>query len=259
MTERIRLVSWNVNSINARLERVQAFCETWRPDILCLQETKCEEENFPAEVFEKLGYYCSVAGQKSYNGVAVLSTAEPSRVDKGFGDGEDDDQARFLRTDVNGIPILNAYVPNGGAVGSEKFDYKLHWLGRLRKYLDRQHGKDEPLALTGDFNVAPEDRDVHDPEAWRDRILFSEPEKAALKNVVDFGLKDTFRLFSQEEGKFSWWDYRMLAFPKNRGLRIDFIFATDPLADRCRTAWIERNERKGKKPSDHAPCVAEFL
>lgn len=254
----LKVATWNVNSINARLPRVLDWISRASPDVLCLQELKCADGDFPEADLRGLGYHCVAHGQKTYNGVAILSRSPLEHVRRGFSDGGDDTASRFLSARIGDITVMSAYIPNGQAVGSEKYAYKLEWLRRLRAYLDRAHRPNEPLLLAGDFNVAPEDRDVHDPDAWRGQILFSEPEKDALRQVTAFGLADTFRKHHAEGGKYSWWDYRMLAFPKNRGLRIDFILATQPLYERCHSASIERDERKGERPSDHVPVMAVF-
>jgi exodeoxyribonuclease-3 len=253
-----KVASWNVNSISSRLTRVLAFLKRENPDVLCLQELKCVEEKFPTEPLREAGYYSVVHGQKTYNGVAILTRVPPQDVRRGFDDGGDDGQARFVAATVAGMRVCSAYIPNGQAVGTEKFQYKLQWFKRLEDYLTRHHRPADKLCLSGDFNVAPEDRDVHDPELWRGKILFSDPERQALATLMGFGLRDTFRLHHAEPGFYSWWDYRELSFPKDKGLRIDFIFASASLSEFCTGARIDRGERKGEKPSDHAPVLAEF-
>jgi exodeoxyribonuclease-3 len=242
----VKLATWNVNSVRAREERLLRWLEANRPDALCLQELKVTEDGFPALSLGSLGYRAAVHGQKTYNGVAVLSKTEPSDVERGFGDGGDDAQARLVAARVGGVHVVSAYVPNGAGVGSDKWAYKLDWLRRLRAWLDRRFAKGDLVALCGDFNVAPEARDVCDPEAWESSVLFHPEARAALEHVRAWGLVDAFRLHHEEGGLYSWWDYRMLAFPKNRGLRIDHVFLSEPLAARCRAARIDRNERKGK-------------
>jgi exodeoxyribonuclease-3 len=251
------LASWNVNSVRARKERLLRWLEAHRPDVLCLQEIKVTAEEFPMEAVRALGYHAALHGQKSYNGVAILARAEPQEVRSGFEDGGDDSQSRLIAATVDGVRVVSVYAPNGHAVGSEKWTYKLAWLERLRLWLERQP-RDRPLALLGDFNVAPEPRDVHDPHLWETTVLFHPEARAALQRLVQAGLYDTFRQHHQDAGRFSWWDYRMLGFPKNRGLRIDLILATAPLLLRCTGAGIDRDERKGTLPSDHAPVFAEF-
>ena len=254
----MKLATWNVNSVRAREERLLRWLEANRPDALCLQELKVTEDGFPALSLGSLGYRAAVHGQKTYNGVAVLSKTEPSDVERGFGDGGDDAQARLVAARVGGVHVVSAYVPNGAEVGSDKWAYKLDWLRRLRAWLDRRFAKGDLVALCGDFNVAPEARDVCDPEAWEPSVLFHPEARAALEHVRAWGLVDAFRLHHEEGGLYSWWDYRMLAFPRNQGLRIDHVFLSEPLAARCRAARIDRNERKGKQPSDHAPVVVEI-
>jgi exodeoxyribonuclease-3 len=253
-----KVVSWNVNSVNARLERVLAFLARESPDVVLLQELKCEEQKFPLAAIEGAGYQAAVFGQKTYNGVAILAKSPITEVSRGFLDG-DLDEARFVVGVVDGVRVASAYIPNGQAVGAEKYHYKLKWLARLKARLVATLPQPGPFVLGGDFNVAPEDRDVHDPDQWRDQILFSDPEKAGLSTLVaDVGLHDTFRKHHSEAGHFSWWDYRMLGFQKDKGLRIDFLFATPSMLEICTGARIDRDERRGKLPSDHAPVIAEF-
>lgn len=253
----MKLVTWNVNSIRARQERALAWVAAQQPDVLCLQEIKVETAGFPADAFRALGYHAAVYGQKTYNGVAILAREEPRDVALGFGPGDGDPQARLIAATVGGIRIVNAYAPNGQSVGSDKFSYKLDWLGRLRAHLDLRFDRNAPLLLCGDMNVAPEARDVHDPEGMAQDVLFHPESRAALARVLDFGLIDAFRAQRSEAGLYSWWDYRQLAFPKNRGARIDHVLATPALASRVRGASIDREERKGQQPSDHAPVILE--
>ncbi len=234
------------------------WLEAARPDVLCMQELKTEEKTFPLEAFTAIGYQSVHVCQKTYNGVAILSRTPITDVRYGLDDGEDDPQARLVAGTVGGIRVITAYVPNGQAVGSDKYQYKLRWLERLRKHLDTHYQPGDPLLLCGDFNVAPEERDVYDPVSWANETLFHVDARQALEQVRTWGLVDTFRMHHQEAGVYSWWDYRMLAFPKGRGLRIDHLFASEPLARRCSAAWIDREARKGKQPSDHAPCFAQF-
>jgi exodeoxyribonuclease-3 len=254
----LKLVSWNVNSIRVREERLLRLLERLSPDALCLQELKVPDDKFPFEALREAGYHAAVHGQKTYNGVAILSKVEAEGVERGFGDDEDDAQARLIAGRIDGVHVVCVYVPNGGEVGSDKWTYKLRWMKRLRGWLDRRFASTDSVALCGDFNVAPEDRDVHDPPAWEGSVLSHPDVRGALGEVRDFGLVDSFRLHHEEPGFFSWWDYRMLGFPKNRGLRIDHIDLSAPLAERCTAASIERDERKGKQPSDHAPVIAEL-
>jgi exodeoxyribonuclease-3 len=254
----MKIATWNVNSIRARSERLFRWLETHRPEVLCLQELKVQDADFPFEALRAAGYEAAVHAQRTYNGVAILSRDMPTEIERGFGDGDDDSEARLVAARVAGIRVVSVYVPNGQEVGSAKWTYKLAWLRRLRAWLDRRCRPDEPLLLCGDFNVAPEARDVHDPAAWEPTVLFHPEARAALERVRSWGLADTLRLHRQEDGLYSWWDYRMLAFPRNNGLRIDLVLATPPLAGRCSAASIDRDERKGTLPSDHAPVIAEF-
>jgi len=254
----LKIATWNLNSIRARSERVVAWLDANQPDVLCAQETKVVDELFPHEALATIGYRAVVHGQKTYNGVALIARDEISDVVYGFGDATEDPQARFIGGTVCGVRVFSAYVPNGSTVGSDKYQYKLEWLARLRAFLNKNESADTPVLLCGDWNVAPEDRDVHDPQLWEGGLLVSQPERAALQKVVDWGFSDTFRMHCEDAGKFSWWDYRMLGFPKNKGLRIDHIYATESLRARCTESVIDRNERKGKGASDHAPVVALF-
>ena len=228
------------------------------PEIVCLQETKVTDNAFPRREFEDVGYWVTVCGQKTYNGVAILSRSEPSQVVDYLGGDPEDREARFLSAYIADVHILCLYVPNGQVVGSEKFAYKRTWLSRVRHFLDAQCDTEKPLALCGDLNIAPEVRDVHDPEEWQDSVLFHPDMRQAFATLCGWGLVDTFRLHSAEGELYSWWDYRQLAFPKNRGLRIDHILVTQSLAERCTDAVIDREARKGKGASDHAPVIAEF-
>lgn len=254
----MKIASWNVNSVRARLERLVGWLEGAAPDVLCLQETKVVDGDFPLEAVREAGYEAVTFGQKTYNGVAILSR-EPARVlARGFGDGEDDLGARFLLAEVAGVRVGSVYVPNGREVGTEHFIAKLAWLGRLRAFLEREVPVDAPLALCGDWNVTPDDRDVWDPEGLRDSIHCHPEERAALANLCAWGLEDTLRLHDEAAGRYSWWDYRQLGFQKNRGLRIDLVLASAPLAARCTAAGIDREARKGKGASDHTPVWAEL-
>jgi exodeoxyribonuclease-3 len=254
----MKIATWNVNSVRARLERLLAWLQKTQPDIVCLQELKAKEEMFPHEAIRQAGYYAAVYGQRSFNGVGILSRIEPQNIVPGMDDGVDDQQARFLAAQVDEIQVLSAYVPNGQVVGSEHYTYKLDWLRRLRAFLERHFTPEMPLVLCGDFNVARDERDVADPVAWEETVLFHPTSRAALEELLGWGLVDVLRQQHPEGGLYSWWDYRNLAFPKNDGLRLDYIFATLPMASRCTAAEIDRQERKGEKPSDHAPLIAEF-
>ncbi|MDF1562876.1 MAG: exodeoxyribonuclease III [Deltaproteobacteria bacterium] len=251
----MQIVSWNVNSIRARLERVVPWLEDHLPEVVCLQETKSVDEAFPVEPFEELGYRVTCHGQKTYNGVATLTRGPLEEVLRGFDDGEEEPQARLLAGTYEGVRILNAYVPNGKEVGTDKWSYKLAWLERLRGYLVDRCDPKAPLVLCGDFNIAPDDRDVAKPEQWADSVLCHPEVRASLQRLLDWGLADAQRLHSEEGGFYSWWDYRQLAFPKNDGLRIDLHLLTAPAAGRCTGVEIDREARKGQKPSDHAPVI----
>lgn len=254
----MRIATWNVNSIRARKERVLAWLTVERPDILCLQETKVSDDAFPRQEFESLGYVLCLSGQRTYNGVAILSRVTPKEVVRRFDDGQDEAEARFLSALINGTRVICVYVPNGQIVGSDKFVYKLYWIRRLRAYLERHCDATQSLALCGDLNIAPEPRDVHDPAAWENTVLFHPDVRIAFQELCDWGLVDTFRLHHSEGGVYSWWDYRQLAFPKNQGLRIDHILTTKTLAKRCIGARVDREARKGQGASDHAPVIASF-
>ncbi len=254
----MKIATWNVNSIRKRLDRVIPWLAEHGPDVLCLQETKVDDDTFPRAEIEAAGYHVLCHGQKAYNGVALL-TREPARDPvRGFGDEVQDSQARFLLATVGDMRVGTLYVPNGQEVGSEKFRYKLDWLKRWQRWLLAHGDAGAPLALCGDINIAPDDRDVYDPVAWKDHVLCHPDERAALSEVCRWGLADVFRQHHAEAGLYSWWDFRQLCFPKNMGLRIDLILCSAPLAARCTSAIIDRNARKGAAPSDHAPVIAEF-
>jgi exodeoxyribonuclease-3 len=256
----MRIATWNVNSIRVRVDAVSAWLEKWKPDVLCVQEIKVEEDEFPAERFSALGYRSAVSGQKTYNGVAILTRDAAADAVAGFADGADEDpQRRLLRVTVGGVRVVNAYCVNGEEVGSAKFAYKLEWFARLRRMLDTQESASRPLVVVGDFNIAPADLDVHAPDRWKDKVLCSEPERAALRTLLDWGLTDCLRKLHPETPKlFTWWDYRLAAFNRGWGLRIDHVLATAPLAARLRSCEIDVEPRKAERPSDHAPVVADF-
>jgi exodeoxyribonuclease-3 len=252
-----KIATWNVNSLKVRLDHVLDWLAAEKPDILALQETKTVDENFPAEQIEAAGYQAAFAGQKTYNGVAILSLAPGEEVVTDL-PGLDDPQRRILASTIDGVRVLNVYVPNGKEVGSDKYAYKIDWLEKLRGYVATELSRHQRLVVLGDFNIAPEDRDVHDPEEWRGKILCSDPERAALGALLDVGLSDLFRRFEQEERLFSWWDYRMLGFRRNHGLRIDLILGSESLAETCTSCRIDKEPRRRERPSDHTPVVAEF-
>jgi len=252
----MKIASWNINSLRKRQDRLFAWLEATKPDIVCLQETKCTDEQFPALALQAVGYRSAYHGEKSYNGVAILSKSEPRDVRASLCDEVVDPQARVIAATIDSIRVFSIYAPNGRAVGSSAYDYKINWYARLRECLSSE-GTAE-LIVCGDFNVAPEDEDVYDPDLWRGAIMCSDGERAAFRQLCETGFSDTLRLHHKEGGLFSWWDYRMLSFPKNRGLRIDAILASKSLAKKCTAAGIDREMRKGKEPSDHAPVCAEF-
>jgi exodeoxyribonuclease-3 len=250
------VATWNINSIRVRLPRLLQWLERRRPDVVCLQETKVVDGEFPADPLRALGYQCSFRGEKSYNGVAILSLSPPADVLTRMPDDEADAPCRFIAGTIGGVRIINVYAPNGGEVGSDKYAFKLDWYKRLRRYLDAFATPEGDVLLCGDFNVAPEDRDVWDPEQWRGQILCSEPERNAFRELLSWGFTDTLRMLRSESGIYTWWDYRGGAFHRGWGLRIDHVLMSSPLAGRCASVEVDRDERKGEKPSDHAPVVA---
>ncbi len=251
---RMKIATWNVNSLRVRLPHLLDWLAAQSPDAVCLQETKCEDAKFPAEELAAAGY-CSVHnGQRTYNGVAILTRNESSGVCRGIPQFVDD-QSRVIAADVDGVRVVSVYVPNGQSVGSEKYAYKLRWLDALAGWLAAELAIHPRLAVLGDFNIAPQDRDVHDPAAWAGQVLFSEPEKAALGKLVGLGFVDAFRLFDQPEKSFTWWDYRMNAFKRKMGLRIDHVLLSPALATVCRSCSIDVAPRILERPSDHAPVV----
>ncbi|WP_345797794.1 exodeoxyribonuclease III [Castellaniella sp. MT123] len=258
----MKLATWNVNSLNVRLGHVIDWLQANPVDALCLQELKLPDEKFPHDALREIGYHACWAGQKTYNGVAILSRTPLVDVQRNI-PGYDDPQQRIIAatlTDPAGPPVrvISAYCPNGQAVGSDKYAYKLDWFQALQRWLNAEIERHPDLAILGDYNVAPTDADVHDPEAWVGNILVSEPERKAFRSLLDLGLRDTFRLFDQAPKIFSWWDYRQMAFRRNMGVRIDHILATPDLAARCTECVVDKTPRGWEKPSDHAPVVARF-
>lgn len=255
----MKLATWNVNSLNVRLPRLLEWLAAQAPDVVCLQETKLQDARFPVDALRAAGYAAVYAGQKTYNGVAILAREELAMSDVANGvDGFDDEQKRVIATTVDGIHVVCVYVPNGQSVDSEKYAYKLRWCRAVAEYMRETIRRHPLLVMAGDFNVAPDDRDVHDPGLWEGQVLCSERERAAFRAFLAAGLVDSFRLFDQPPKVYSWWDYRQLGFPKNLGLRIDHILVSEPLAARCTSSTIDRNARKGEKPSDHAPAIVEL-
>jgi len=253
----MRIASWNVNSIRARQDRLLRWLEKQRPDALCLQELKVEDEAFPFDALREAGYHAVAHGQRTYNGVAILARDPAVDIVAGI-PGFDDEQKRVLAATVGNVRVIDVYVPNGQTVGSDKFEYKLRWFAALREYVTGELARHPYVVVLGDFNVAPEDRDVHDPKAWEGSVHVSPPERAALQALQGVGLVDCFRLFEQPEKTFSWWDYRMMAFRRNAGLRIDLILASAALAQKCGGCHIDKAPRKLERPSDHTPVVASF-
>ena len=253
----MKLATWNVNSLKVRLPQLLTWLVREQPDVVCLQETKLEDHGFPKREIEAAGYHVSFFGQKTYNGVALLAREGPTEIVVG-NPLCPDEQKRLLTATIRGICVVCAYVPNGQAVGSDKYAYKLEWLDGLTRWVSERLAANPQLVVAGDFNIAPADQDVYDPAAWAGQILCSDPERAAFRSLLGLGLKDSFRLFDQPANSFSWWDYRMLGFQKNRGLRIDHILLSETLAVRCKAARISREVRKLERPSDHAPVIADL-
>jgi exodeoxyribonuclease-3 len=253
----MRIATWNVNSLKVRLPHVLDWLAKQQPDVLCLQETKIEDGNFPLEAISRAGYQALFSGQKTYNGVAILSRSVCGDVVAavpGFADA----QKRVLAATIDRVRVVCVYVPNGESVESEKYQYKLRWLAALSAWLKGEIDRFPLLTVLGDFNVAPEDRDVYDPAAWTGQVLFSAAEREAFRNLLALGLHDSFRLFDQPERSFSWWDYRMNAFRRKMGLRIDHVLLSGELATCCTACSIDVEPRKAERPSDHAPVIADL-
>jgi exodeoxyribonuclease-3 len=251
----MRLATWNVNSLKVRLPHVLDWLAENPIDVLCLQETKLTDDKFPVAAIEAAGYQVAFTGQKTYNGVAILSKHPMTEVVKNIPSFEDEQQ-RVIAATIEGVRVVCAYIPNGQSVDSDKYRYKLSWLEGLHDWLTGECKTHANLALLGDYNIAPDDRDVHDPAAWQGQVLVSEPEREKFRRLLDLGLQDAFRLFEQPEKIFSWWDYRQMAFRRNMGLRIDHILLSPPLAARCTACVIDKAPRKREQPSDHTPVVA---
>jgi exodeoxyribonuclease-3 len=255
----VRVVTWNVNSLRARLPRVEAWLDEVQPDVLCLQETKLADDAFPALTFAERGYESAHHGQGQWNGVAILSRVGLDDVVANFADGEAPDaEARIISATCGGVRVSSVYVPNGRALDHDHYRYKLAWLARLRAHLDATASPDDAVVVAGDFNIAPDDRDVHDPAKLVGATHVSEPERAALAALHDWGLVDLFRLHHDQAGLFSWWDYRAGDFHMGRGMRIDLVLGTSAVASRCSFAGVDRNARKGQQPSDHAPVIVDL-
>ncbi len=257
----MKLATWNVNSLRVRLPHLLDWLAAVQPDVMCLQETKTEDAKFPHAELQAAGYQTAHFGQKTYNGVAILSRSPLTAVEHGIPDFPDELKrviAASVETPSGPLRVLCLYAPNGQSLDSDKYQYKLKWYDALARWLRQDLHKHPSLALLGDLNVAPEDRDVHDPKRWQGQILVSEPERAAMRRVVELGLPDAFRLFTQPEKLFSWWDYRLQGFQRNWGLRIDHILLSQELAARCTACTIDTEPRKRERPSDHAPVIAEL-
>lgn len=253
----MKIASWNVNSLKVRLEQVLSWLEQHQPDILALQETKLSDENFPHEAFTSRGWKVTFSGQKTYNGVAIISKQAATDIITDIPDLSDP-QRRILSATIGELRIINLYVVNGSAPGTEKFAYKMDWLAKVSRFIEQQQQQHQDIVILGDFNIAPDDRDVHDPNQWRDKILCTQEERSALNQILDLGFQDSFRLLHDDGGFFSWWDYRMNGFARNLGLRIDLILCSDQMAESINAAYIDLEPRKAERPSDHTVVVAEF-
>ena len=254
----MRLATWNVNSLKVRLPHLLDWLGRAQPDIACLQETKTEDASFPLAALHSAGYQAAYCGQKAYNGVAILARVAPKDVQYGIPDFLDDPK-RVIAATVDDVRIVCLYAPNGQSVGSDKYQYKLRWYDAAIAWLSNEVKQHPRLAVVGDLNIAPEERDVHDPKRWAGQIHFSDAERAAMRRLIEqAGLADAFRLFPQPEKEFSWWDYRLAAFQRNWGLRIDHILLSAELARRCVGCTIDKSPRRLERPSDHAPVIAEL-
>ena len=254
----MRVATWNVNSVRARLPRLLPWLEAQKPDVCCLQEIKCVDEAFPREAVEDLGYQIETYGQKTYNGVAILSRRGIEDVVRGLPGEPEDAQRRVIGATVGDMMILNLYVVNGKEVGSEYYAYKLEWLEQVRGFVAERFPMTEKVVVTGDFNITFDDRDVYSPERWHEKILCSTPEREALQRLMDLGLHDAFRKFNEEPGHYTWWDFRTRGFARGNGLRIDHFLVSEPALEACQGVEIDTEERGREKPSDHAPVIAEF-
>ena len=253
----MKLATWNVNSLKVRLSQLLDWIAADPPDIVCLQETKLDDPKFPVSDIEAAGYQVAYSGQKTYNGVAIVSRNPAAEVSTGIA-GFPDEQKRVIAATFGSVRVVDAYVPNGQSVVSDKYRYKLDWLNAFTRWLEEELARYPELAVVGDFNIAPESRDIHDPKAWEGQVLCSEAERDALKKLIALGLVDSFRLFEQPEKSFTWWDYRLNAFKRGMGLRIDHILLSPALAKRCNGVSILKDMRALERPSDHAPVVADI-
>ena len=256
----MKIATWNINGINSRLQQVMDWCAMNQPDVLCLQETKCVDEKFPHQKFRAAGFeHIAFHGEKAYNGIAIISKHPLADTQRNFRGDAADAPRRLIAATVNDIRIVNTYVPHGTAFGTDKFTFKLEWLAQLRKYFDDNFPREENVLLCGDLNVAPHELDVWNVNLWKDKMHFTKPERDAIQDVKKWGFVDVFRLINDDVREYSWWDYFHHSFEKDRGLRIDHIWASPPLAETCTDCWIDKEPRALEKPSDHAPVVAEFM
>lgn len=256
----MKVATWNINGISSRLDHVLKWAAVTKPDVLCLQETKSVDERFPYARLRSIGYeYIEHFGEKSYNGVAILSLFPLSDVARGFPRDKKDAPRRMIAATVNGVRIVNVYVPHGTTLGSDKFKFKLDWIARLRKFFDKNFTHDDLVLLCGDINIAPHEMDVWNVSYWKDRMHFTKPEREAIQNLKKWGFVDVFRQFNDQPDEYTWWDnFRESSFTKNRGLRIDHVWTSPALAELARDSWIDRSPRGWEKPTDHAPVIAEF-
>ena len=252
-----KIATWNVNSLKVRLFHVLTWIEEEKPDVLALQETKCVDENFPVNEIKEAGYQVNFTGQKTYNGVATISKSQIKTISKSL-PNYSDEQKRVLAINTRNIIILNIYVPNGSEINSEKYKYKLKWFSKLQPFIKKLQKENDRLIILGDFNIAPHDRDVHDPKEWEGCVLVSKPERDEFEKLLSNNMTDCFRIFNNENGHFSWWDYRAASFRRNRGVRIDHILASRSMSESCKACYIDKNPRKLERPSDHTPVIAEF-
>tara|TARA_B100001250_G_C19781320_1_gene781997 strand:+ start:682 stop:1452 length:771 start_codon:yes stop_codon:yes gene_type:complete len=252
-----KIATWNVNSLKVRLPHVLQWLEKEKADVLALQETKSIDENFPIDAINQAGYQVSFTGQKTYNGVAIISKHPIETISKNI-PNYSDPQKRVLVVNIKNITILNIYVPNGSEVNSDKYKYKLKWFSKLHPLIKKLHDENNRLIILGDFNIAPDDQDVHDPQEWKGCVLVSKLERNEFEKLLSNGMTDCFRIFNKDSGNYSWWDYRAASFRRDRGVRIDHILASQIMSELCKTCYIDKNPRKLERPSDHTPVVAEF-
>lgn len=256
----MKIATWNVNSIRSRIDHVLRWCETIQPDILCLQETKVTDERFPIKKLSSIGYpHTALLGERGYNGVAIISKLPLTDIQKNLPDEKKPAQSRLVAATIGGLRVVNVYAPHGTKQATVRYDFKLRYFERLRKYFDKNFDRDDDVILIGDLNVAPHELDVWKVSVWRDKLHFTKPERDVLQNVKKWGFVDLFRQINGDVKEFTWWDQYFNAFERDRGLRIDQIWASPPLAERCTDCWIDKDPRGWDHPSDHAPVVAEFM